>query len=147
MAHRMVWSRLWLGPLGVWQEKGSCLRTERQRPSCSFHSPLVSPPQRPRPLPLVCPPYPSILLCQLHLARGLWGDKVHPGLSIVATHSCRSLPLLKCPFVKIVFSYHCPFSFFFLGQKTVLSNVQEELDRMTRKPDSMVTNSSTENEA
>uniref|UniRef100_A0A2K6EWV5 Dynein light intermediate chain n=1 Tax=Propithecus coquereli TaxID=379532 RepID=A0A2K6EWV5_PROCO len=33
------------------------------------------------------------------------------------------------------------------GQKTVLSNVQEELDRMTRKPDSMVTNSSTENEA
>uniref|UniRef100_A0A2K5DJL5 Dynein light intermediate chain n=1 Tax=Aotus nancymaae TaxID=37293 RepID=A0A2K5DJL5_AOTNA len=32
------------------------------------------------------------------------------------------------------------------GQKTVLSNVQEELDRMTRKPDSMVTNS-TENEA
>uniref|UniRef100_A0A2K6URI1 Dynein light intermediate chain n=1 Tax=Saimiri boliviensis boliviensis TaxID=39432 RepID=A0A2K6URI1_SAIBB len=31
------------------------------------------------------------------------------------------------------------------GQKTVLSNVQEELDRMTRKPDSMVTNS-TENE-
>uniref|UniRef100_A0A7N5KEZ0 Dynein light intermediate chain n=1 Tax=Ailuropoda melanoleuca TaxID=9646 RepID=A0A7N5KEZ0_AILME len=33
------------------------------------------------------------------------------------------------------------------GQKTVLTNVQEELDRMTRKPDSMVTNSSTENEA
>ncbi|ELW56773.1 Cytoplasmic dynein 1 light intermediate chain 2 [Tupaia chinensis] len=33
------------------------------------------------------------------------------------------------------------------GQKTVLSNVQEELDRMTRKPDSMVTNSSPENEA
>uniref|UniRef100_F6Y240 Dynein light intermediate chain n=1 Tax=Callithrix jacchus TaxID=9483 RepID=F6Y240_CALJA len=31
------------------------------------------------------------------------------------------------------------------GQKTVLSNVQEELDRMTRKPDSMV--NSTENEA
>lgn len=39
--------------------------------------------------------------------------------------------------------------FFFLGQKTVLTNVQEELDRMTRKPDSMVTTSSppTENEA
>ncbi|XP_051831036.1 cytoplasmic dynein 1 light intermediate chain 2 isoform X2 [Antechinus flavipes] len=34
------------------------------------------------------------------------------------------------------------------GQKTVLTNVQEELDRMTRKPDSVVTaNSSTENEA
>ncbi|OXB84036.1 UNVERIFIED_CONTAM: hypothetical protein H355_015547 [Colinus virginianus] len=35
------------------------------------------------------------------------------------------------------------------GQKTVLTNVQEELDRMTRKPDSMVTTSSppTENEA
>ncbi|XP_023980603.1 cytoplasmic dynein 1 light intermediate chain 2 isoform X2 [Physeter macrocephalus] len=33
------------------------------------------------------------------------------------------------------------------GQKTVLTNVQEELDRMTRKPDCMVTNSSTENEA
>ncbi|KAF6077331.1 dynein cytoplasmic 1 light intermediate chain 2 [Phyllostomus discolor] len=33
------------------------------------------------------------------------------------------------------------------GQKTVLTNVQEELDRMTRKPDAMVTNSSTENEA
>ncbi|XP_073164052.1 cytoplasmic dynein 1 light intermediate chain 2 isoform X2 [Lepidochelys kempii] len=34
------------------------------------------------------------------------------------------------------------------GQKTVLTNVQEELDRMTRKPDSMVTaNSPTENEA
>ncbi|KAG8521745.1 Cytoplasmic dynein 1 light intermediate chain 2, partial [Galemys pyrenaicus] len=33
------------------------------------------------------------------------------------------------------------------GQKTVLTNVQEELDRMTRKPDSTVTNSSTENEA
>ncbi|XP_006878776.1 PREDICTED: cytoplasmic dynein 1 light intermediate chain 2 isoform X2 [Elephantulus edwardii] len=32
------------------------------------------------------------------------------------------------------------------GQKTVLTNVQEELDRMTRKPDS-ITNSSTENEA
>lgn len=29
----------------------------------------------------------------------------------------------------------------------MLTNVQEELDRMTRKPDSMVTNSSTENEA
>lgn len=37
----------------------------------------------------------------------------------------------------------------FLGQKTVLTNVQEELDRMTRKPDSMVTanSSPTENEA
>uniref|UniRef100_A0A663M253 Dynein light intermediate chain n=1 Tax=Athene cunicularia TaxID=194338 RepID=A0A663M253_ATHCN len=35
------------------------------------------------------------------------------------------------------------------GQKTVLTNVQEELDRMTRKPDSMVTTNSppTENEA
>ncbi|XP_003225411.3 cytoplasmic dynein 1 light intermediate chain 2 [Anolis carolinensis] len=35
------------------------------------------------------------------------------------------------------------------GQKTVLTNVQEELDRMTRKPDSMVTanSSPTENEA
>ncbi|XP_074059216.1 cytoplasmic dynein 1 light intermediate chain 2 [Macrotis lagotis] len=34
------------------------------------------------------------------------------------------------------------------GQKTVLTNVQEELDRMTRKPDAVVTaNSSTENEA
>ncbi|XP_055991948.1 cytoplasmic dynein 1 light intermediate chain 2 isoform X4 [Sorex fumeus] len=33
------------------------------------------------------------------------------------------------------------------GQKTVLTNVQEELDRMTRKPDSTVTNSSTDNEA
>ena len=32
-------------------------------------------------------------------------------------------------------------------QKTVLTNIQEELDRMTQKPDSMVTNSSTENEA
>lgn len=38
--------------------------------------------------------------------------------------------------------------FSFLGQKTVLTNVQEELDRMTRKPDSLVTaNSPTENEA
>lgn len=38
---------------------------------------------------------------------------------------------------------------FSLGQKTVLTNVQEELDRMTRKPDSMVTTNSspTENEA
>ncbi|XP_054245878.1 cytoplasmic dynein 1 light intermediate chain 2 isoform X2 [Indicator indicator] len=34
------------------------------------------------------------------------------------------------------------------GQKTVLTNVQEELDRMTRKPDSLVAaNSPTENEA
>uniref|UniRef100_G1QV77 Dynein light intermediate chain n=1 Tax=Nomascus leucogenys TaxID=61853 RepID=G1QV77_NOMLE len=58
----------------------------------------------------------------------------------------------KCSFKKIVSSSHiitllfCFFAFF-PGQKTVLSNVQEELDRMTRKPDSMVTNSSTENEA
>uniref|UniRef100_A0A8D0G0N6 Dynein light intermediate chain n=1 Tax=Sphenodon punctatus TaxID=8508 RepID=A0A8D0G0N6_SPHPU len=41
------------------------------------------------------------------------------------------------------------YRYFILGQKTVLTNVQEELDRMTRKPDSMVTTNSppTENEA
>lgn len=52
---------------------------------------------------------------------------------------------------EITFGFCLPFFYFFQGQKPGLTDVQAELDRMTRKQDSMVSTNNipapTENEA